>query len=157
MVGDSTAAGCGVEDQSQGFCAQLAEAMDAQSGRAVEWSVRGRNEARAFEVTRDVLPQFDSAPGGPRFDVVVVLVGVNDVLSDHRADRWEQDLSELLDDRPARLDAVSQRVCSAREDVTWIGADLLDTTENFFAVDDFHPHAAGYRQWAQAAADRIDI
>lgn len=188
VVGDSTAAGCGVEDQSQGFCARFAQAMAASTGRAVEWSVRGRNGARAFEVARDMVPQLDDAPGGPWFDVVVVLVGVNDVLSDHRPDRWERDLDELLDgvssladrvlmtgipefatfpalpgilarhldDRAARLDAVSRQVCSARENVVWIGADVLDTTEDFFAIDGFHPDAAGYRQWAHTVADRTD-
>ncbi|MDO5493828.1 MAG: SGNH/GDSL hydrolase family protein, partial [Nesterenkonia sp.] len=189
VVGDSTAAGCGVDQQTEGFCAQFAEALAARTERAVQWSVRGRNGARAFEVTRDVLPQLEDSAEQGRFDVVAVLVGVNDALSNHSPDRWESDLGALLDaaatigdqvlmtgipefgtfpalpgilarhldDRASRLDEVSRRVCAARDDVEWFGADQLDTTEDFFAVDGFHPNADGYQQWARLVADRARL
>ncbi|MDR8019755.1 SGNH/GDSL hydrolase family protein [Nesterenkonia aerolata] len=189
VIGDSTAAGCGVEAQSEAFGPQFAEAVAGRTGQPVEWAVRGRNGARAFEVTRDVLPQLDDAPGGPQFDVVVVLVGVNDVLSGHQGSQWEQDLGALLDgasaaadqvlmtgipefssfpalpkilaryldEQAARLDDISQQVCADREVVTWLGADMLATGKDFFAVDGFHPNADGYRRWAQAVAENVNF
>ncbi|MFD4764213.1 hypothetical protein ACFWOJ_36970, partial [Streptomyces sp. NPDC058439] len=47
VVGESTAAGCGVERHEEGFTGQFARELSARTGRPVDWAVRGRYGATA--------------------------------------------------------------------------------------------------------------
>jgi len=74
VVGDSTAAGCGVDTHDDGFAGNLARALSQRSGRSVRWHVHGVPGAVIRDVRRHLLTEV-----GGDLDLVVLLVGVNDV------------------------------------------------------------------------------
>ncbi|UED86232.1 hypothetical protein K4G22_20220 [Streptomyces profundus] len=76
VLGESTAAGCGVDSHADGFPGCLARELAARTKRPVAWEVVGLHGATARRVRHRLLPQLEG-----RFDTVVLLAGVNDVLS----------------------------------------------------------------------------
>lgn len=181
VVGESTAAGCGVDRHTDGFAAALAGEMAARTGQAVDWLSAGRYGATARRIRTDLLPVVGSG-----FNLVVVLAGVNDVLTHRRPPQWHDDLSGLLDDlrgrtttiavtgippftlfpslpaalarylagRAAALDRMSEKACSRR--AVFVPADFDTVPPDFFSADRFHPSAAGYRHWAVSVAERLE-
>ena len=54
------------------------------------------------------------------------------------------------------LDAAAERVCAERPRTTWISSTgAIEIEANFFARDNFHPSAYGYRRWTHAVAERL--
>lgn len=184
VVGDSTAAGCGVRSNDEGFAAALAAELVRSTGRTVEWSAVGQFGATARRVRYRLLPRL-----GEGIDVVVVLAGANDVLAGRGPAQWRDDVAGILTDlagragrvvvtgippfalfpslpaplgrylgeRAAALDAVSREVCARSPGrATWIGTTGTPPP-GFFAADRFHPSAAGYRYWAGVVARHIDL
>ncbi|MEW2355959.1 SGNH/GDSL hydrolase family protein [Spirillospora sp. NPDC029432] len=183
VLGESTAAGCGVGSYEDGFTACLARELAERTGRPVEWEVAGRNSVTVGEVRDELLPRL-----GDGLDAAVLLAGVNDVLHRSSPRKWEDDLSAVLDglgqragrvvmtgvppfrafpslpgalrgylaERADALDAVSRRVCAGRPTVTWVDSGgIVPAGPEFFARDRFHPSAEGYRRWAQAVAELL--
>lgn len=183
VLGESTAAGCGVDSHDDGFAGCLAREFAARTGRPVRWDVIGQNSATARRIRYRLLPRLAGD-----FDVAVLLAGVNDVLGRRPPGQWGDDLAAIVDDLAGRadhvvvaglppfgafpslpttlgrylarradaLDEVSRRVCAQRPSATWIGsAGIEPVGPDFFARDRFHPSAAGYRRWAQSVADRL--
>lgn len=181
VLGDSTAAGCGVATHDDGYPGWLARGLADRTGRAVEWRAVGQFGATASRVRHRLLPQV-----GDGLDAVVLLAGANDVLSRRAPAAWREDLTAILDgladrtrqvvvvgippfrhfptipatlgryltESSAALDAVSREVCKPRPGVHWI--TIEDTPgPDFFSPDRFHPSGAGYRVWAAAAVDRL--
>jgi lysophospholipase L1-like esterase len=180
VVGESTAAGCGVSTHDEGFAAALAGELALVSGRSVRWQVVGQRGATARRIRHKLLPQMDDA-----FDRVVLLAGANDVLARRTPEQWRDDLSAIVDllagratevtvvgippfeafpslpptlrrylaEQAVVLDQVSQQVCAARPTATWVSSSALpDDLSDFFAEDGFHPSRSGYRFWARAVA-----
>lgn len=178
VLGESTAAGCGVETHDEGFAGCLARALAARDGRRVTWEVVGQNAATSRRIRYRLLPEL-----GKSLDVAVLLAGVNDVLGRRGPREWEADLAAIVDalagraervvvtgippfdvfpslpatlgrylaERAKALDEVSRRVCAGRPRATWLDStDILPAGPDFFARDRFHPSATGYRRWAQA-------
>ena len=104
VVGDSTAAGCGVDNNDDGFAGNLARALALRSGRSVQWQVHGR----PGDVIRDFRRHLLTEVGGD-LDLVVVLVGVNDVLARTPARVWGHELTAVV----AQLATRSRRVAVA--------------------------------------------
>lgn len=183
VLGESTAAGCGVDSHDDGFPGALSRIMAGRIGRPVAWSVVGRHGATARRIRYKLLPQLDE-----KFDAAVLLAGVNDVLSRRAPQDWGDDLTAIVDDlaarsarvvvagippfdafpaipgtlgrflaeRAATLDAVSRRVCADRPAASWVDAHvLLPAGADFFCRDRFHPSAGGYQRWAGAVADHL--
>jgi lysophospholipase L1-like esterase len=115
VVGDSMAAGVGVAHHSAGLAGQLAERMAAETGRRVVWRVVARSGATARSTARKlakspplfpaateagavVPPQSTGADAGAAVgpDVVVVLVGINDLLRLRGLSAWRQDIQDLV-------------------------------------------------------------
>jgi lysophospholipase L1-like esterase len=92
VVGESTAAGSGVTSHQDGFAGALAHGLAESTGRAVLWSVVGQFGATARRIRHRLVPQL-----GPRYDLVVLLAGANDVLSGRPAAEWREDLTAILD------------------------------------------------------------
>ncbi|NLP85287.1 SGNH/GDSL hydrolase family protein [Microbacterium sp. CFH 90308] len=92
VVGESTAAGAGVAVHQDGFAGALAHGLAESTGRAVLWSVVGQFGATARRIRHRLIPQL-----GPRYDLVVLLAGANDVLSGRSAAEWRADLTAILD------------------------------------------------------------
>ncbi|HZM75699.1 MAG TPA: SGNH/GDSL hydrolase family protein [Candidatus Limnocylindrales bacterium] len=183
IVGESSAAGCGVDTHEEGFPGCLAREVAARTGRRVRWEVAGEHAATARHIRDSLLPRLETD-----LDVAVLLAGVNDVLWLHAPGRWERDLDAILDDlgrrakrvavigipafdafpslpkalgryltwRASILDRVSRAVCAARPRTTWISTTaILPVRPDFFARDGFHPSATGYRRWARAVAEQL--
>ncbi|GLZ81062.1 hypothetical protein Afil01_58690 [Actinorhabdospora filicis] len=179
VLGDSTAAGCGVDDHENGFTGALAAALAAR-GHRVEWSVTGANGATSRRVRHRLLPEV------PPATIAVLLAGTNDVLARRPPGDWREDLSAIVDGLPAErvavvglplfaefprlpralgrylarraegLDAVAREVCAARPNAQWIpSAESFPVPPGFFARDGFHPSAAGYRHWARLVAGHL--
>lgn len=181
VVGESTAAGCGVDTHDHGFPGWLARDLAARTRRPVSWEVVGQFGATARRIRHRLLPQL-----GANLHVAVLLAGANDVLTRRTPRQWRDDLAAIVEDlagragqvavagmppfaafpslpttlgrylaqRAGALDAVSQQVCAQHPRATWIG--LPDSPPlDFFAHDRFHPSAAGYRRWAQAVAEHL--
>lgn len=183
VVGESTAAGSGVDSHDDGFAGALAGVLADRTGRPVDWEVAAQFGATARRVRHRLLPRLTGD-----YDVAVVLSGANDVLGRRPPADWGADLAAIVDGLAARarsvvvagvppfgvfpglprtlrrylgeragvLDAVARDVCASRPRVTWttIGADVPPSPD-FFCADRFHPSAAGYRLWATAVADAI--
>ncbi|MDT0266832.1 SGNH/GDSL hydrolase family protein [Streptomyces sp. DSM 44915] len=181
VVGESTAAGCGVATHAEGFAGCLARELAGRTGRPVSWEVVGRHGATIRRVRHRLLPELR----GTDLDLAVLLAGVNDVLARRSPTEWGEELAATIDelaDRAARvvvpgippfrafpslpttlgrylakragaLDATSRRVCAARPAAAWLDSTgLAPVGPDFFSRDRFHPSAAGYRRWAGAVA-----
>ncbi|MER5515220.1 SGNH/GDSL hydrolase family protein [Streptomyces sp. NPDC002763] len=183
VLGESTAAGCGVGTHEEGFPVFLARELAARTGRTVEWQVVGENGATLRHIRHRLM-----AGLGEQLDVALLLAGVNDVLARRTPREWGDDLGAIVDglagraqhvvvtgtppfgslpspprvlagylaEQAAGLDEASRRVCAEQRQATWIGSEvLLPTGPEFFARDGFHPGATGYRRWAEAVADHL--
>jgi lysophospholipase L1-like esterase len=183
VVGESTAAGCGVDTHDAGFPGCLARDIAARARRPVTWEVVGQHAATARRIRYRLLPRLVES-----LDVAVLLAGANDVLVRRTPGQWGDDLAAIVDGRTERaehvavagvppfaafpslpttlgrylaqragaLDEVSQHVCAERPRATWISStDILPVSRDFFAQDRFHPSAPGYRRWAQAVAAHL--
>ncbi len=73
-LGESTIAGVGVEDHTEGFVGSLAKALSAQTGRPVAWEVVARSGYDARSAHLKLVPEVPAIP----FDVVVIGLGGND-------------------------------------------------------------------------------
>ncbi|MFZ0159786.1 MAG: GDSL-type esterase/lipase family protein [Kineosporiaceae bacterium] len=92
LVGDSVAAGVGIEDHEHTVAGRLATILHARTGRSVAWSVLARSGADAAAVA-DLLGDGAGVRGA---DLVVVSVGVNDVKDLRSDDDWRVGLRRLL-------------------------------------------------------------
>ncbi|MGW1997975.1 SGNH/GDSL hydrolase family protein [Embleya sp. NPDC001921] len=184
VVGESTAAGYGVETHDDGFPGAFARELAARTDSFVEWEVVGQYGATARRIRHRVVPEL-----GDGLHVAVLLAGVNDVLARRSPTDWREDLTAIVDDlckraervavtgippfntfpslpntlarhltrRAGALDEVSRRICAERPHATWVRSDDIPVGPEFFARDGFHPAAPGYRRWAQAVADRLPL
>jgi lysophospholipase L1-like esterase len=91
VLGESTAAGVGARTHEMGLAGRLADAF-AGRGHAVSWQVSARIGADAHVTRTELAHALNPA------DVVVVVLGVNDVIEFHSATRWTRDLLRLLID-----------------------------------------------------------
>jgi len=173
VVGDSVAAGVGVDHQVNCLAGRLASRLAVATDRAVAWSVLAQTGAKASDVRR--LVEAAGTLADP--DLVVLSVGVNDVkgLTSDRA--WTRELGTLLDvladkapradlvwigvppmrefptlptmlgrlmgGRASRLDALGERVLADRPCVRRISLDI-DVLGGAFAADGFHPSTAAH-------------
>jgi lysophospholipase L1-like esterase len=183
VLGESTAAGCGVATHDEGFPGGFARELAARTGRPVAWEVVGQHGATGRRIRYRLVPRLSRD-----LTVAVLMAGGNDVLSRRPPGQWRDDLSAIVDelaDRAGRVvvtgtppfadfpslprtlarylvaradavDEVSRQVCAHRPTATWIGsAELPPVEPDFFGPDRFHPSAVGYRRWAAAVAQRI--
>lgn len=92
VVGDSSAAGVGVEHQRQAFAMPLARALADRLGGAVDWQLL----ATTGHTAADALERFaDPATAVRPADVLVTVVGVNDVVAQVSPARWLRTLEQL--------------------------------------------------------------
>ena len=182
VVGDSAAAGVGVDEQSQALCGQLIARLSQNA--EVNWRLlakTGDTSAQLVESLNQVAPS-DA-------DVVVVSIGVNDVTAMTSTRVWLNNLNALV--------ALLQQRFSARRVIFsalppmhlfpalphplrwWLGlrarhfnrAMQALTTQHaglsyvpvafppqgdLMASDGFHPGALAYQQWACALARLIE-
>ena len=101
VVGDSTAASCGATRHTEGFAAALAERLAADTGRPVAWETVGRFGATARRVRHQLVPRL-----GDDLDLVVLLVGANDVMAGRSPTQWRDELTAILTDLTGRANQI---------------------------------------------------
>lgn len=97
VFGESTAAGVGVETVEQSIACGLVDAL-GERGRPFHYEIVGRTGTTAHKARLDLLPH----TGGP-YDLVVVMLGVNDVLAMTPAGTWRQAVSGVVDTLLTRM------------------------------------------------------
>jgi lysophospholipase L1-like esterase len=182
VLGDSTAAGVGVDHAELGLGGQLATFLSDATERRVLWRASGRSGATA----RDLIARYLKPSLREETTLVFLSVGANDALGVRSARGFRRDVEHIVDSvfrahpsavllmsslpaffrfrgLPEPLRSTLYRHSQALEREA---RDLVDAhprahmspppppyTEGFFAADEFHPGAQGYREWAQFAVE----
>jgi lysophospholipase L1-like esterase len=179
VVGDSSAAGVGVDHQSQALALPLAQLLSTELRSAVGWQLAARTGVNAEEA-RAMLAMTEVQPA----DVAVVVLGVNDVSSQTSAARFVEQLallwSELKEASGARwavfcglppmhmlpavphplrwylgryADWLDAAVCqwTGRQGLGYCGLRWA-SDPTALASDGYHPGPALYPEWAQRLA-----
>lgn len=183
VIGESTAAGVGVDDHAQGLASQLALRVHRRTGKAVAWHTRGTNGIRLRQLNR----QLDPA-NLPQADAVILSMGVNDtkgftsrfrfrqqllglranlahrysaplillrVPPMHRFTALPQPLRALLGWRARQLDQIYRELAERQpEHFIYQGYPAL-TASGLLACDGFHPSEQGYQTIAEALAPAV--
>ncbi|MFP1630883.1 SGNH/GDSL hydrolase family protein [Zhengella sp. ZM62] len=180
VVGDSSAAGVGVERFADSLAGQLSAMLAERTGRPVTCRAAGANSAVAAQVRDHVVPHVE-----PRdWTHVVLSLGTNDMKNFHTLPRFKRDfgtlvyavrtrfpqariywpemidmrrvpampwaLARILDIRADAFNAKAGRLCKERG--ACLVPALQDVQPEGFSQDGFHASAAGYRTWAENLA-----
>lgn len=182
FVGDSSAAGVGVDCQREALAHQAASQVAAASGRSVRWTLIARSGAN----TRDAI-DLVRAQAKEAADVVITGLGVNDVTGQvggrqfirdyrellalvaertgaraavvsglpplHRLPAAPQPLRWYLGQCASRLDRALQALCANQPDRRFVSLGWARASE--MARDHFHPGKGQYRYWAERVAEQI--
>ena len=183
VIGESTAAGVGVETHDQGLASQLAREIHERTGQTIAWHTFGVNGIRLGALIHTL-----ETAELPEADVVLLSMGVNDTTGftpRFRFRRQLQALRELLAPRysgpilllsvppmhlftalpsPLRhvmgwrarqLDNLYIRLARQfPEDFRYVNYPVV-TDPELLARDGYHPGQKGYRSIAEALADRV--
>jgi lysophospholipase L1-like esterase len=96
VLGDSAAAGVGAGTHSEALAGQLALTLAGLTGRAVSWRVIAEPGATTAKVSTALTRHLTVPLESWRPDVVVVVIGVNDLLRWRSLPAWRADLTELF-------------------------------------------------------------
>ncbi len=182
VIGDSTAAGVGVEHADLGLGGRLAEALAARTGRPVHWRAAGRNGATAADLVHHFLTPALAEPT----DLVFLTVGANDALALRSARAFRRDVRRIIERtfaahpdaallmsslpaffrfsllpdplrrslyRHSQALELEARKLVAAHPRAHMSPPPPPYTDGFFASDDFHPSAIGYKDWADFAVE----
>lgn len=184
FVGDSSAAGVGVDHQDAALAAPTAALLSGRTGTPVHWQL----VARSGVDTREALALLQAHEGTLRpADLLVTALGVNDVTAQRSPRQFLADYAELLQAVQRRTGATAAVLngvpplhvapavpqplrwylggCARRLDAglqQWAAArpDCAHLSLQWAGVardmarDGFHPGQAQYRQWAALVAER---
>lgn len=183
VVGDSSAAGVGVDRQEHALALPLARHLAQRSGRTVQWQLIAKSGVNSLEAL-DLLAQHEIGPAA----VLVVALGTNDVTSQMPPRQYVANLKLLagrlmaqagvehivftglppLHTLPAApqplrwyLGRYARKLDHALR--TWIAEDpmlrycsLQWALPHEMAIDKFHPGHGQYAEWARMAAEIIE-
>ena len=175
LVGESTVAGVGVGSQQEALAGRLAEQLAGLVKRPVVWQALGENGITATQALERLLPQV----AGQRFDLVLLVFGVNDTTHFTSSARWQKALHSLVQ---AFAVAQCQVAVTAVPPIQhfsalpWLLRQMLglraaildqqlglvagkhsaqhcrvelEFTPEYLARDGYHPSELGYRVWAE--------
>lgn len=179
VIGESTVAGLGAKTHELAFAGQFALRLSQSIGRAVGWSVIGKNGVTARRTIDELIPQMPN----DQHDYVLVGLGGNDVMKLSSPKKWRRDMTELLgilrDANPGAViflsncpmikyspaipqpikgilwelsvmhDANIRELTAQMERVFYYPQPVDVPLEGFFA-DGIHPSEKGYRDWTEA-------
>ncbi|MDY8110268.1 SGNH/GDSL hydrolase family protein [Fulvimarina sp. 2208YS6-2-32] len=92
VIGDSCAAGVGVDDIGDSLGPKLAERIYAITGNSVFWRTAGSNSAVSAEVRDHVVPNL----AREAYTHIVLMIGTNDAKNFHGARRFKKNFGTLL-------------------------------------------------------------
>lgn len=181
ILGDSSAAGVGVDRQDDALAGQLVAAL---ADHHPDW----RLEAWTGATTALTLARLRALPEIP-FDIAVVALGVNDVTRGVPLKRWlihqrelaaalsgrfgvrhlylsgvppmgafpalPRPLRDVLGARAARFDAALAGLAATIPGARHLAFDTVQLQPAMMAQDGYHPGAAAYALWAEALARAI--
>jgi lysophospholipase L1-like esterase len=178
LLGESTVAGVGVSCQQEALAGRFAEQLAEHFGRPVAWQALGENGITAAQARERLLPQVS----GQRFEMVLLVFGVNDTTHFSSNARWQGALHELAQAFPApdcrvvftavppiqhfsALPWLLRQVLGLRASIldgqlAQVAASLsalhcpveLEFAPEYLARDGYHPSALGYLRWAEGLA-----
>lgn len=99
VFGESTALGVGVDTLDEAMVGCFAQMINRHSGRAVAWEAAGLPGATVGTAVSKVLPLLEATPR----DLVLVLLGANDVLARSHAGAFVADMQALVAGLRARV------------------------------------------------------
>lgn len=181
VIGDSSAAGVGVDTQDIALAPQLAARLGQH--HCVSWQLCARGGATTAHV-----PELLAPVAGKAFDMALVVFGVNDAKNLRTELAWRRDLSALITRlrdghgtphiffsglprlgdfplipnplrailalRSKRFDRALQQVAAAHANCIHLPIDI-PLERSGMARDGFHPGAPIYARWAEVVADGI--
>jgi lysophospholipase L1-like esterase len=181
FIGDSSAAGVGVDHQDQALAAQTSAFLSELAGAPVEWQLVARSGINTSEAL-ELVSTSELRPA----DVLVTALGVNDVTSQRSSRQFLADYKILVDQTMRRVGAkvavisglppmhafpsIPQPLrwylgqCARRLDDSlqrWVESDASlayvslqwGAAGNDMAPDGYHPGAAQYQYWARLVAN----
>lgn len=184
IVGDSTAAGCGVNERDEMLAARIAHYVATATNRGAHWRAIGRNGHRTDQFIADYLDEALSHPA----DVIYITLGANDAMTVRNRRVVARNIiriaRELRAANPNAVIAVSSlpaffrftrlpeplrstlyRISQGIERTTRIRLDGEDRVtmnrpptpypDGFFARDGFHPGPLGYDVWGKLVVDEF--
>jgi lysophospholipase L1-like esterase len=176
VIGESTAAGVGVQHHQDGLASQLARRLQQQSLHTISWHSHGINGIRLQALLENL-----KTAELPDADVTLLSMGVNDttgltprrryreqlltlaarlpkplyllsVPPMHRFTALPSPLRQLLGWRARQLDAVQQQLAQERpDDFIYLSYPPMDDPA-LLAEDGYHPSIKGYQAMATALA-----
>lgn len=183
LIGDSSAAGVGVDDIHDSLGGQIVKLLAKATSRPIEIRIAGCNSATAGELRDFTVPNIEHAP----YTHVILNVGTNDAKNFHTGKRFCADFGTLLYALNTRF-PTAQIIWSSILDLSTIStlpkplnhilgirsremarrgeilcaerlAEIPDgnwdpSVENF-SSDGFHASAKGYHEWAQVLVAHI--
>ena len=183
VIGDSSAAGVGVETIEQSFAGYLPRFLNEFSGRPVQTRIVGLNSATSANIRDYAVPHIEA----DAFDYVALNIGTNDAKNFHRGNQFCRNFGTLLYVLKTRFPSAEivwsgvldletvpalpsplNRILGIRSRIIDRNGRLLcrergvlapepewrPVPENFSA-DGFHASEAGYREWAENLARYI--
>jgi lysophospholipase L1-like esterase len=183
VVGDSSAAGVGVEAQEHALAQPVARLLASATGRRVEWQLVAKSGVNTCEALNLSM----CSEVGPA-DYLVIALGTNDVTSQRRPAQFLRDFIALADHLRERTGAVGVVVTglpplrilpAAPHPLRWylgryaIRLDLIlrnwvnrHSSRRYvslewaarpedMALDRFHPGPGQYRRWAELVSEHI--
>lgn len=183
VVGDSSAAGVGVDEQSQALAQPVAQLLADKTGRPVAWQLVAKSGINTKEAI-ELLLNCDLGP----VDFLVTAVGTNDVTSQRAPTQFLQDYARLVKSLRHRTGALGLvatglpplRILPAaphplrwylgryaarldRKLKDWIDQDIMARYVSLewaakpleMARDRFHPGLGQYRHWAELVSEQI--
>ncbi|WP_321342435.1 SGNH/GDSL hydrolase family protein [Breoghania sp.] len=185
VVGDSSAAGVGLDDLEDGLAAQVARNLNARTGRAVIYRTAGFNSAISSELRDHVVPHIE-----PRdWTHVLISVGTNDIKNFRSGRGWKKGfggllyalrarfpgadfywsnimlmtevpalpplLGRILERRARLINMMGNTLCAERGATSISRMGEMDP--NGFCSDGFHPSASGMALWGKHIADHMRV
>ena len=181
IIGDSSAAGVGVEQQVEALAGQLADSLTPHFN--IDWQLLAQTGATSTDGLQWIQQQ-----SRQKIQFVITVFGVNDVTHMHSTDRWKQEQQALFESlqlryaRPhviacglppvSRFPALPQplrwhlgkraeqfdaqlQALTVRQDKHHYCALDFSLDERLIASDGFHPGAGIYKPWAEKLAGII--
>lgn len=183
FMGDSSAAGVGVDDFDQCVAGRLPQLLSKALKRPIFQKTSGNNSATAGRLRDHVLPNIEHYP----YDYVIVSIGVNDAKNFHSGKRfcnefgtllyalharfpdatiiWQglldmegvpalpHPLNKLLGIRSRLLRKHGKQLCFER--LALAPDTSWEPVPENFSSDGFHASAEGYRVWAEELSEFI--
>ena len=184
VLGESTAAGVGVQSHDQGLASQLAKRLHQRTGKTTAWHSYGINGATLAEL----MAQLDLS-ALPEADLVLLSMGVNDTTGLTPRRRYRQQILALQEGLARRfpgplgllsvppMDQFTALPSPLRQVMGWrarqldrVYQDLAQTQPDAFvhlcyptvtdpgllAADGYHPGERGYQLMGETLAELLD-